>query len=170
MAVAMSGASRSLIEQTRNALARAHFNPQHAGDVFLRADAETALREALPDAVITVSSHDTVRLPTGRFLGYSYRPDLMVELAQTRLAVIVTLVRTGAGPISALLARALVISEQFPVVAVIVDRRIDRAEPFGGRRQQRQGRGRTDERILDYLYRKNQVAIAIVRQQPFSFG
>ena len=100
----MSPAERSLLEHVRAALAEAQFDPTHASDIFLRADAEAALEAALPTAVIVVAGRDDARLPTARFLGATYRPDLLVELDTARVAVGLTLLRNDAGPLAGALA------------------------------------------------------------------
>ena len=164
----MSQAKRSLLEQVRAALAEAQFDPQHAGDIFLRADAEAALQATLPTAVIAVAGRDDARLPTARFLGATYRPDLLVELDMARVAVGLTLLRTDSGPLAAALARAVVLSQQFSVATVIVDRRIERANPFDVPAKQRLHPN--DQATIDYLGSRHRVAFVIRRQAPFSFG
>ena len=164
----MSSAERSLLEQVRTALAEAQFDPTHAGDIFLRADAEAALQAALPTAVIAVAGRDDARLPTARFLGATYRPDLLVEADTDRVAVGLTLLRTDAGPLAAALARAVVLSQQLPVATVIVDRRIERANPFAAPATQRLHPN--DQATMDYLGSRHRVAFVVRRQAPFSFG
>ncbi|MAG37751.1 MAG: hypothetical protein CL878_16060 [Dehalococcoidia bacterium] len=168
MAGVMSDAGHSLLEQTRAALEEAHFDPQHAGDVFLRADAEAALQAAFPAASISVAGRDEARLPAARFLGATYRPDILVELDKAQVAVDLTLLRTDSGPISAALSRAVVLSQQIPVATVIVDRRIERANPFAG--PARGGLHPGDQAIIDYLRDRHLVVFVIKRQAPFSFG
>lgn len=158
----------SLLEQVRAALAAAQFDPTHAGDIFLRADAEAALQTALPTAVIAVGGRDDARLPTARFLGATYRPDLLVELDTDRVAVGLTLLRSDAGPLAAALARAVVLSQQLPVATVIVDRRIERANPFAAPATQRLHPH--DQATMDYLGSRHRVAFVVRRQAPFSFG
>ena len=161
-------ASSSLLEQVRAALAEAQFDPTHAGDIFLRADAKVALQAAFPTAVIAVAGRDDARLPTARFLGATYRPALLVELDTDRVAVGLTLLRTDSGPLAAALARAVVRSQQLPVATVIVDRRIERANPFAGPAKHRLHPH--DQATLDYLGSRHRVAFVIRRQAPFSFG
>ena len=158
----------SLLEQVRAALAEAQFDPTHASDIFLRAAAEAALQTALPTAVIAVGGRDDARLPTARFLGATYRPDLLVELDTDRVAVGLTLLRTDAGPLAAALARAVVLSQQLPVATVIVDRRIERANPFAAPATQRLHPH--DQATMDYLGSRHRVAFVVRRQAPFSFG
>ena len=133
----MSPAECSLLEHVRATLAEAQFDPTHAGDIFLQADAEAALQAALPTAVIAVAGRDDARLPTARFLGATYRPDLLVESDTARVAVGLTLLRSDAGLLAAALARAVVLSQQLPVTTVIVDRRVECTNPFAGPSKQR---------------------------------
>ena len=168
MAGAMADTGRVLLERVRVALAEAQFDPTHAGDIFLRADAEAALQAALPTAVIVVAGRDDARLPTARLLGATYRPDLLVELDTARVAVGLTLLRNDAGPLAGALARAVVLAQQLPVATVIVDRRVERANPFAAPATQRLHP--QDQAALDYLGSRHRVAFVVQRQAPFSFG
>ena len=69
MAGAMSPAKRALLEHVRAVLAEAQFDPQHAGDIFLRADTEAALQAALPTAMIAVAGRGRCPAAAGALLG-----------------------------------------------------------------------------------------------------
>ena len=160
----MNGGRSSLLEQAASALAATRFDPQHAGDIFLRADAEVSLREVLTGASVWSAGRDDARLPTARFMGATYRPDLLVAVGDAQVAIGITLLRNDPGPLTTAIVRAVLLARHLPVAMVILDRRIRRGEASGD------GVRPSDQAVMDDLAARHQLRFVVHRQAPFSFG
>ena len=162
------------VETIVNALRHGAFDPQHAGELFLRAEAEGALRDALGNqARIMVAGRDEGAIRPVSFMGARFAPDLLVEATSgRRYAVTITLLRGDASPVALALATAMVLATRFAaVVALLLDRRLAKRNPFGGDEDQPRQRELTDaERIfLDQLWERQRVRVVVRRQDPFGF-
>src|SRR3954470_2288255 len=142
--------------QIAEALRSGSFDPQHAGELFLRADAEKAIRAVLgPGAQIALAGRDAGDVRPVSFMGARFSPDLVVESGGQRIAVTITLLRNDTAPMAHTLAGALVLSSRFDaVVAFILDRRLAKADPFAGPDDTREVRGLTDaeRQLIDQLW------------------
>src|SRR4051812_25378860 len=129
--------------QIAEALRAGSFDPQHAGDLFLRADAEKAIRAALgAGAKIAVAGRDAGEVRPVGFMGARFAPDLVAEAEGHRIAVTIPRLRNDRAPIAGTRAGALVFSGRSPaVVAFILDRRLAKADPFADPDDSREVRG-----------------------------
>jgi hypothetical protein len=171
-----------LARQIAEALRGGAFDPQHAGDLFLRADAEQAIRQALgtgtPGLSIAVAGRDDARVRGVSFMGARYAPDLVVEPPGERpLAVTLTLLRGDAGPVAMALATALVLSVRYQaVVAFVLDRRLAKRDPFGSIEDdapaapERRALSDAERAFLDQLWERHRVLVEIRHQDPFGWG
>lgn len=162
-----------IVETIAGALHQGAFDPEHAGDLFLRADAERAITAALgAGSEILVAGKDGGRIRSAGFMGARFAPHLVVVApGGAGIAVTITLLRGDAGPITAMLANALVLSGRYAaVVAFVLDRRIAKRNPFGGD-DAAEVRGITDaERaFLDQLWAQHRVRVEVRRQNPFGW-
>lgn len=168
--MAESGAASQIAE----ALTRGSFDPQHAGELFLRADAEKAIRATLgSDARMAVAGREGADVRPVSFMGARFAPDLVVETGGQRVAVTITLLRGDASSIAHTLAGALVLSGRYSaVVAFILDRRLAKADPFADPAEPREVRGLSDaeRQLIDQLAQRHQVRLVVRRQDPFGWG
>jgi hypothetical protein len=172
---AQDGDTRALARRIADALRGAAFDVQHAGDLFLRADAEAAIKSALGEqTAVAVAGRDAGQVRGVSFVGARFSPDLVVEpAAGSPLAVTLTLLRGDAGPIATALATALVLSVRYgAVVAFVLDRRLAKQDPFGGVDDVQAPRGLSDSEraLLDQLWQRHGVLVEIRRQDPFGWG
>jgi hypothetical protein len=156
------------------ALRTGAFDPQHAGELFLRAGAERAVRAALgPGARIAVAGRDEAGVRAVTFMGARFSPDLVVETAAGgRVAVTITLLRGDSGPVAGALANALVLSGRYQaVVAFVLDRRLARRDPFGDAGEAPAARelNDTERAFLDQLWQRHSVRVEVRRQDPFGW-
>ncbi|HEU5316447.1 MAG TPA: hypothetical protein VFX49_10075 [Chloroflexota bacterium] len=160
----------SLPEQIGAALRDGQFDPQHAGELFLRSDAQKALAAKLAGATIAVNGKDDVR-GTG-FLGARYAPDLVVEQGGKKVAVTITLLRGDASPVTTALAGALVLSGRYDgVVAFVLDRRLAKRNPFDDPKDEPEQRDLTDaeKSLVRQLSERHGVLLEVRRQDPFGW-
>lgn len=167
----MSAASQA-VETIAEALNTGAFDPQHAGEVFLRADGERAIRAALGEkARMTVAGKGDVR--SAGFLGARFAPDLVVEPeANQRIAVTITLLRGDAGPVTTALANALVLAPRYAaVVAFILDRRLAKRNPFDDPKDEPAQRNLTEleTAFIADLWQRYRIRIVVRRQDPFGW-
>lgn len=165
----------ALAQQIAGALRAAEFDPQHAGSLFLRADAQRAIRAAIdPTAAVAVAGRDDPRVRGVSFMGAHFSPDLVVQPPTgSPLAVTLTLLRGDAGPIAPALSNALVLTLRFDaVVAFVLDRRLAKRNPFDDPGAEPEVRELTDaeRRFLDQLWHRHGVLVEIRRQDPFGWG
>ena len=164
----------TLAERIAQALLGAEFDPQHGSDLFLRADAERAIKAALPGARIAVAGKDGAAVRPAHFMGARFAPDLVVELAGSRpAAVTLTLLRGDAGPVPVALANALVLSARYgAVVAFFLDRRLAKRDPFAMDEEPAEPRGlsEAEQGFVQQLWRDHRVKVEIRRQDPFGWG
>lgn len=179
----MSAASRTAASQPREPLAAqiaaalraGRFDPQHAGELFLRADAEQAIRAVLGgSATLVVAGRDEGRVRAASFLGARFVPDLVVEApGRGRVAVTITLLRSDPGPVTAVLAGALVLAVRYDaVVAFILDRRLGKPDPFGageGGEAPARGLGEAERQLLEQLRDRWHIWLEVRRQDPFGW-
>jgi hypothetical protein len=156
------------------ALRAGSFDPQHAGDLFLRNDAEKAIRATLGESArIAVAGREGANLRPVGFMGARFAPDLVVEAGGERVAVTITLLRNDTAPIGHTLAGALVLSSRYDaVVAFILDRRLAKADPFADPDEAREVRGLSDaeRQLIDQLWQRHHVRVEVRRQDPFGWG
>lgn len=166
-------AGTHLAEDIVAALRTAQFDPQHAGDLFLRSDAERAIRAALPAGVrIAVAGKDEGALRSLSFLGMRFVPHLVVESGGSQVAVTITLLRGDSGPVAGTLAGALVLSGRYPsVVAFVLDRRLAKRNPFDDPTDEPAQRELTDaEKMLAArLWQRHHILLEVRRQDPFGW-
>jgi len=157
-------------DQIAAALREGKFDPQHAGELFLRSDAEKAVRDKLPEARIQVAGKDEVR-GTG-FLGERFTPDLVVEGGGKKYAVTITLLRGDASPVTRALAGALVLSGRFDgVVAFVLDRRLAKRNPFDDPNDEPEQHQLSDaeKALARQLRERHGVALEVRKQDPFGW-
>jgi hypothetical protein len=169
----MSGGS-PMIDRIAEALMTGAFDPQHAGDLFLRSDAEKAIRGALgQQARITVAGKDDGAVRSVSFLGARFTPDLIVESAPNqRIAVSITLLRGDASPVTSALATALVLAGRYGgVVAFILDRRLAKRNPFDDPTDEPAQRELNDaeKSLIAQLSERHAVRVVVRRQDPFGW-
>ena len=168
----MAGTDPAL--QIAEALQQGAFDPQHAGELFLRADAEKAVRGALGGGVrIAVAGREASDIRPVTFLGARFVPDLVVDAGGKRIAVTITLLRNDAGSMAQTLAGALVLASRFSaVVAFVLDRRLAKADPFADPGETREVRGLSDaeRQLVEQLWQRHHVRIEIRRQDPLGWG
>ncbi len=164
-----------LASQIAAALRTGRFDPQHAGELFLRADAERAIRAALGSLVtIAVAGRDEGRVRAASFLGARFVPDLVVEApGRGRVAVTITLLRSDPGPAAAALAGSLVLAARYDaVVAFILDRRLGKPDPFGageGGEAPARGLGEAERQLIEQLREGQRIWLEVRRQDPFGW-
>ncbi len=170
----MSGAQADLtetVEQISQALVEGAFDPQHAGELFLRSDAEKALLVALGAEIrVSVAGRDDIR--SASFLGARFQPDLIVESAGRQVAVTITLLRGDAGPVTSSLASALVLAGRYgAVVAFILDRRLAKRNPFDDPSDSPATRelGEAEQSLIRQIWERQRVRIVVRRQDPFGW-
>src|SRR5256885_2273320 len=98
------------------ALQKGEYDPQHAGELFLRADAERAIKGALGGAKVAVAGRGAGDVRPVGFMGARYQPDLVVDAGGTRVALTITLLRGEAAALGHTLAGALVLSNRYHAV------------------------------------------------------
>lgn len=164
-----------LAGQIAAALRAGRFDPQHAGELFLRADAERAIRAALGgSATIAVAGRDEGRVRAASFLGARFVPDLVVEApGRGRVAVTITLLRSDPGPAAAALAGSLVLAARYDaVVAFILDRRLGKPDPFGageGGEAPARGLSEAERQLIEQLREGQRIWLEVRRQDPFGW-
>lgn len=155
------------------ALREGVFDTQHAGALFLRADAERAIRGAVENVSIAVAGRDDARLRAVSFMGARYVPDLALELpGGGRLAVSLTLLRSDAGPVAGALAGGIALSLHYRAVVVFVlDRRLAKHDPFGGPDTDAPAPSLNDaeRRFIDQLWQQHHILVEVRRQDPFGW-
>src|SRR5438105_6670151 len=94
--------------QIADALQQGAFDPQHAGELFLRADAEQAIRATLGGgARVAVAGREDSDIRPVAFMGARFAPDLVVDVGGKRIAVTITLLRNDSSSMAHTLAGAL---------------------------------------------------------------
>ena len=159
-----------MLERLCAALRDGAFDPQHAGELFLRSDAQKAVVTALPDSKIEVNGKDEVRGVS--FMGARYTPDLVVESGGQRAAVTITLLRGDAAPITTALAGALVLAARYPaVVAFILDRRLAKRNPFDDPSDTPAQRelSNAERTLIDQLAQQHNIHVVVKLQDPFGW-
>jgi hypothetical protein len=156
------------------ALREGAFDPQHAGELFLRADAERAIRAALGEsAKVVVAGKDDGQIRSVGFLGQRYSPDVVVDAGGgQQVAVSITLLRGDASPITQALAGALVLSGRYAsVVAFILDRRLAKRNPFDDPDEAPAQRELSDaERAtIKQLWERHHIRVEVRKQDPFGW-
>jgi hypothetical protein len=169
-----AGALGDLAEKIATALREGAFDPQHAGEVFLRSDAEKAVRAALgPTARVAVAGKDEGQVRPVGFMGARYLPDLVIEAGSGEaIAVTVTLLRGDAGPVTQALASALVLSSRYAaVVAFILDRRLAKRNPFDDPSDTPAQRPLSDAEkgMIGQLWERHRVRLEVRQQDPFGW-
>jgi hypothetical protein len=164
------------VEVIARGLREGEFDPQHAGDLFLRTDAERAIRAAAgagSGIEILVAGKDGGRIRAASFLGARFAPDLVVAgPGGASVAVTVTLLRGDTGPLATILATALVLAGRYAaVIVLILDRRLGKKPPFGDGGEDAAARGIADaERVLlDRLWTQHKILVEVRRQDPFGW-
>ena len=180
------------------ALEEGEFDPARAGEVFLAADAERAIQGAVrPSEAITVTRDGRWSVPT--FLGLRVTPTLVVtqgiaasptgvgEAAAAdgirndggdergseaiRVAVTVTVLKQDARPVRGAIADAVLLAVAFPaVVMVVLDRRLEKRDLFGGASPHTQELSVTDRRVVEVLRRRHGISVVLRRQDPFGWS
>lgn len=166
-------ADESVAVRIAEALQKGEFDPQHAGELFLRADAEKAIKAALGGAAVAVAGRDAGEVRPVGFMGARYQPDLVVDAGGQRVAVTITLLRSAAGALGQTLAASLVLSSRYhAVVAFVLDRRLAKADPFADPSETREVRGLNDaeRQLIDQLWQRHRIRIEIKRQDPFGWA
>ena len=159
-----------MLDRIGAALREGAFDPQHAGELFLRSDAAKAIASALPDARVQVNGKDEVR-GVG-FMGARFTPDLVVESGGQQAAVTITLLRGDASPVTTALAGALVLAARYPaVVAFILDRRLAKRNPFDDPSDAPAQRELSDSEksLIDQLGKRHNVQVVVRQQDPFGW-
>ena len=166
-------ADDGLAGQIVEALTGAAFDPQHSGELFLRADAEKSIKAKVQGARVSVAGRDGAEVRPVGFMGARFAPDLVVEAGGQRAAVTITLLRGDTGALAHTLAGALVLAGRFSaVVAFILDRRLAKADPFADPNEEREVRGLSDadQRLIEQLWQRHHVLVSVRRQDPFGWG
>ena len=159
-----------MLDRLSAALLEGAFDPQHAGELFLRSDAAKAIAAVLPDAKIEVNGKDDVR-GVG-FMGARFTPDLVVQSGDQRAAITITLLRGDASPITTALAGALVLSARYPaVVAFILDRRLAKRNPFDDPSDTPAQRelSESERALIEQLAAQHNVQVVVRQQDPFGW-
>jgi hypothetical protein len=159
-----------VLDRLTTALREGAFDPQHAGELFLRSDAARAVKAALPDATVQVNGKDEVR-GVG-FMGARFTPDLVVEHGGQSAAVTITLLRGDASLVTTALAGALVLSARYPaVVAFILDRRLAKRNPFDDPNESPAQRELSDSErsLIEQLDVQHNVQVVVRTQDPFGW-
>ncbi len=184
----------ALVNRVTVALEEGEFDPARAGEVFLAADAERAIQGAVrPSEAITVTRDGRWSVPS--FLGLRVAPTLVVTQGvaaapagvgedaaadgdwddgadeAVRIAVTVTVLKQDARPVQGAIADAVLLAVAFPaVVMVILDRRLERRDLFGGASPHTQELSVTDRRVVDVLRRRHGISVVLRRQDPFGWS
>ena len=184
----------ALVNRVTVALEEGEFDPARAGEVFLAADAERAIQGAVrPSEAITVTRDGRWSVPS--FLGLRVAPTLVVTQGvaaapagvgedaaadgdwddgadeAVRIAVTVTVLKQDARPVQGAIADAVLLAVAFPaVVMVILDRRLEKRDLFGGASPQTQELSVTDRRVVDVLRRRHGISVVLRRQDPFGWS
>ena len=159
-----------MLDRLCAALREGAFDPQHAGELFLRSDAAKAIGAALPDATLHVNGKEEMR-GVG-FMGARFIPDVVVESGGQRAAVTITLLRGDASPVTTALAGALVLSARYPaVVAFILDRRLAKRNPFDDPSDAPAQRELSDSEksLIEQLGKQHNVQVLVRQQDPFGW-
>jgi len=159
-----------VLDQICEALREGTFDPQHAGEVFLRSDAAMALKSTLSDARVQVNGKDEVRGVS--FMGARFTPDLVVDSGGQQTAITITLLRGDASPITSALAGALVLAARYPaVVAFILDRRLVKRNPFDDTSDTPAQRALSDSErsLIEQLGKRHNVYVEVRLQDPFGW-
>ena len=116
------------------ALQEAPFETDQGGDLYLRMAAERAIKGAAGGVRVALAGRDGSQVGRVSFLGARFTPDLVVETpGGASVAVTVTLLRGDAAPVGGALATALALAaapRYGAVVALLLDRRLARRDPF----------------------------------------
>ncbi|MBI3971263.1 MAG: hypothetical protein HY332_08230 [Chloroflexi bacterium] len=167
------GNEPKLAEQVAGVLRVGGFDLQHAGELFLRGDAERALRGNLPpSARVAVAGRDDPLIRPVSLLGSRFTPDLVVKAQGQRCAVTITLLRRDTTPLAGALASALVLSARYnAVVAFVLDRRPGKRDPFGGDEDEpaRPELSDAERSFLQQLWERQRVWVEVRRQEPFGW-
>lgn len=184
----------ALVNRVTVALEEGEFDPARAGEVFLAADAERAIQGAVrPSEAITVTRDGRWSVPS--FLGLRVAPTLVVTQGvaaapagvgedaaadgdwddgadeAVRIAVTVTVLKQDARPVQGAIADAVLLAVAFPaVVMVILDRRLEKRDLFGGASPHTQELSVTDRRVVDVLLRRHGISVVVRRQDPFGWS
>ncbi len=184
----------ALVNRVTVALEEGEFDPARAGEVFLAADAERAIQGAVrPSEAITVTRDGRWSVPS--FLGLRVAPTLVVTQGvaaapagvgedaaadgdwddgadeAVRIAVTVTVLKQDARPVQGAIADAVLLAVAFPaVVMVILDRRLEKRDLFGGASPHTQELSVTDRRVVDVLRRRHGISVVLRRQDPFGWS
>ena len=184
----------ALVNRVTVALEEGEFDPARAGEVFLAADAERAIQGAVrPSEAIMVTRDGRWSVPS--FLGLRVAPTLVVTQGvaaapagvgedaaadgdwddgadeAVRIAVTVTVLKQDARPVQGAIADAVLLAVAFPaVVMVILDRRLEKRDLFGGASPHTQELSVTDRRVVDVLRRRHGISVVLRRQDPFGWS
>jgi hypothetical protein len=161
---------RLVLDRIEAALREGSFDPQHAGEVFLRSDAAKAIGASFSEARLHVNGKEEVR-GVG-FIGARFTPDIVVESGGQQAAVTITLLRGDASPVTTALAGALVLSARYPaVVAFILDRRLAKRNPFDDPSDAPAQRELSDSErsLIEQLDRQHNVRVVVRQQDPFGW-
>jgi len=188
----------ALVNRVTVALEEGEIDPARAGEVFLAADAERAIQGAMrPSEAITVTRDGRWSFPS--FLGLRVAPTLVVTQGvaaapasvgedaaadgnwddgadepgseAVRIAVTVTVLKQDARPVQGAIADAVLLAVAFPaVVMVILDRRLEKRDLFGGASPHTQELSVTDRRVVDVLRRRHGISVVLRRQDPFGWS
>lgn len=187
----------ALVHRVSVALEEGEFDPARAGEVFLAADAERAIEDAFnPSDEVTVSRDGRWAVPG--FLGLRVTPDLVVtrglaaspanggeplagngsgsdgenegRAGTVRIAVTITVLKQDARPVQGAIADAVLLGASFPaVVLMVLDRRLEKRDPFGDDAPQTKRLSLADRRLIGVLRRRHGIAVVIRRQDPFGW-
>ncbi len=162
-----------IAEQVAEALRTGTFDPQHAGEVFLRQDAERAVRATLGGAGVSVAGREGSPVRPVSFLGQRFQPDLVVDAGSGRqVAVTLTLLKGDAGPLTQALAGALVLAGRYAaVVALVLDRRLAKRNPFDDTRDEPGQRelSEAEQALITQLWERHRIKLELRRQDPFGW-
>jgi hypothetical protein len=83
----------------------------------------------------------------------------------------VTVLKQDARPVQGAIADAVLLAVAFPaVVMVILDRRLEKRDLFGGASPHTQELSVTDRRVVDVLRRRHGISVVVRRQDPFGWS
>ncbi len=189
---------QAFVRRVAVALEEGDFDPARAGEVFLAADAERAIQVALgPTVTVNVSRDGRLAVPS--LLGLRVTPSLIVIRGATpssvevgeasnsdgppdhemdeagkgvvRVAVTITVLKHDARPVQGAIADAVLLAVEFPaVVMVILDRRLEKRDPFGGPSFERQELSVADRRVVEVLRQRHGISVVMRRQDPFGWS
>jgi hypothetical protein len=174
------------------ALQEAPFETDQGGDLYLRLAAERAIKGAAGGVRVALAGRDGSQVGRVSFLGARFTPDLVVETAGgASVAVTVTLLRGDAAPVGGALATALALAaapRYGAVVALLLDRRLARRDPFadpleapapeaggdqdGGAEGGAEGGALSEAEaaFASRLWEHHGVRLVVRRQDPFGWG